>query len=243
MRFFLKIQVVVVAITFVLTPFSFISCQKERLDPEVYKAKEKLAVLGHDFSDEGFLKAIDSFDADLVKLYIEAGMGPDHKIKIGNTDVPVIFYALEKGNDLIAQLFIHKGSDINASVKGTTVLMKAVEKANVETLTLMLKNKINVNLAGNDGLTPLMVAIERINSGAVWLLINSGADINKADIHGITPLMRAVRNGNIDIVRELIKRGADVNAVTKNGMKTIKTVGKENREAMLILLKDAGAKE
>jgi ankyrin repeat protein len=171
---------------------------------------------------KGFMKAIDSKDAGVVKLFMESGMGPDTTVSIKELKIPAIFYALEKGNDLIAQLFIDRGAKLDISVKGVTVLMKAVEKASVDTLSLILKQNIDVNKPGYQGLTPLMLAIERNNSGAIWLLLQKGADINKADNNGITPLMRALRVGDTDIVRELIKKGADVNAVTKNGMKTTK---------------------
>lgn len=228
--------ILVFAITLPLT-----SCKKERLNPETYRAQEKLITMGHDFTEEGFLKAIDNKDANLVKLYLESGMSVDQPININKLKVPVIFYALEKGNDLIAQLFIDRGADLNASVKGMTVLMKAVEKANVDTLSMMLKKNADINKTGGDGITPIMLALERNNHGATWLLMNSGADINKADVHGITPLMRAVRVGETDIVKELLKKGANAKAVTKNGLKITKLIGEKNKEALTILLQDAGA--
>lgn len=241
MGFYLKNQYVAIILIVFVTGMSFVSCRKERLNPETYKAREKLVTLGHDFTEEGFMKAIDSKDAGIVKLFMESGMGPDTTVKIKELQIPAIFYALEKGNDLIAQLFIDRGAKLDASVKGVTVLMKAVEKASVDTLSLILKQNVDVNKAGYQGLTPLMLAIERNNSGAIWLLLQKGADINKADANGITPLMRALRVGETDIVRELIKKGANVNAVTKNGMKTTKTINEKNKEALTILLKDAGA--
>jgi hypothetical protein len=241
MMFVKKIQLVTAIILVFVIVLVLTSCKKERLNPETYKARERLISIGHDFTEEGFLKAIDSKDANLVKLYLESGMSVDQPININKLKVPVIFYALEKGNDLIAQLFIDRGADLNASVKGMTVLMKAVEKANVDTLSMMIKKKADINKAGGDGVTPIMLAVERNNHGAIWLLMNSGADINKADVHGITPLMRAVRVGETDIVKELLKKGANAKAVTKNGLKTTKMIGEKNKEALTILLKDAGA--
>jgi len=241
MRFIQTKQYLAVILLIMLAGFSITSCKKERLNPETYRAQEKLITMGHDFTEEGFLKAIDSKDANLVKLYLESGMSVDQPININKLKVPVIFYALEKGNDLIAQLFIDRGADLNASVKGMTVLMKAVEKANVDTLSMMIKKKADINKAGGDGVTPIMLAVERNNHGAIWLLMNSGADINRADVHGITPLMRAVRVGETDIVKELLKKGANAKAVTKNGLKTTKMIGEKNKEALTILLKDAGA--
>lgn len=241
MRFIQAEQYVAIILVIMLAGLSLTSCKKERLNPETYRAQEKLITMGHDFTEEGFLKAIDSNDANLVKLYLESGMSVDQPININKLKVPVIFYALEKGNDLIAQLFIDRGADLNASVKGMTVLMKAVEKANVDTLSMMLKKNADINKTGGDGITPIMLALERNNHGAIWLLMNSGADINKADVHGITPLMRAVRVGETDIVKELLKKGANAKAVTKNGLKITKLIGEKNKEALTILLKDAGA--
>ena len=86
-----------------------------------------------------------------------------------------------------------------------------------------------------------MTAIESENNGAAWLFMQSGANVNAADIYGVTSLMRALGKGNIDIVRELIKKGANVNAVTRKGTKTSKFIGEKEREAMTVLLRDAGA--
>lgn len=240
MRFISKKQLLL-SFLVILIAFMAFSCKSKRLDAKVYKSREKLITLGYDFTEESFLKAIDKSDMDLVKLFIDSGMSPDTVLKIKDIPIPVIFYALEKGNDLVVQLLIHSGANINNSVKDVTVLMKAVEKANVDTLSLMLKEGVDVNKTGENGLTALMTSIERKNSGATWLLLKSGADVNKADKNGITPLMRALKTGETDIVRELIKKGADVNAISKNGLKTSKTLGKENREEITLLLKDAGA--
>lgn len=219
-----------------------ISCKSDRVDASVYKSREKLIMMGYDFTEDGFIKAINEGKLDVVKLFIDSGMSPDTTSKIGETSVPAIFFALEKQQDLLAQLLVNSGADLSANTKGVTILMKAVEKGNAETISLILKKGADVNEPGDDGLTPLMIAIERKNSAAFWLLLKSGADVNKADMFGITPLMRAVRIGEIDIVRELLKKGADVKAESKNGMKLESTVNEKKREDIKILLKQAGLK-
>ncbi|HPS30745.1 MAG TPA: ankyrin repeat domain-containing protein [bacterium] len=220
----------------------FSSCKSDRVDAATYKAREKLVMLGNDFTDEGFIKAVKANKFDTVKLYLDSGMSPDTTSKIGTIDVPAIFFALEKQSDIIVQMLIRTGTDLKKQTKGVTVLMKAVEKGNTATVALVVEKGADVNQSGENGLTPLMIAIEKQNMDAFWLLTKSGADVNKSDISGITPLMRAVRVGNVDMVRELLKKGANVNAESKNGLKIEKVITEKTREEMIILLKQAGLK-
>jgi len=227
-------------ISAVLTIFLFSSCNsRERLDPNELKQKDKLVSLGYDFTEEAFVKAVKNGELDVVNLFIKSGMSPDTKIKLGNYNVPVIFYALENKKEDIVRLLVDMGANLESGAAGVTVLIKAVEKADVQTLRLMIEKGVNVNKFGEMGVTPLMAAIEEGNDGAAWLLINSKADINATDRLGITPLMRAVREGNVDIVKELLKRGADINAESKRGLKVYNLIGDKNREALEILLEKA----
>ncbi|HNW81747.1 MAG TPA: ankyrin repeat domain-containing protein [bacterium] len=220
----------------------FSSCKSDRVDAATYKAREKLVMLGNDFTDEGFIKAVKANNIDVVKLYIESGMSPDATEKLGDTPVPAIYFALDQQLDLVVQILIKAGADLKNQTKGVTILMKAVEKGNSATVALVVEKGADVNQSGENGLTPLMIAIEKQNMDAFWLLTKSGADVNKSDISGITPLMRAVRVGNVDMVRELLKKGANVNAESKNGLKIEKVITEKTREEMIILLKQAGLK-
>ena len=219
-----------------------VSCSnRERTAPSVYKARDQLAVLGYEFDEGSFVKAIKNKRSDIVKLFIDAGMSPDTTFEVGKKyHVPVVFYAIESGDEMTFQVLLHSKVDLKASVEGISVLMKAAQKGTPEMISLIIKSGADINAKGYDGITPLMTAIENGNNGAAWLFIQSGADVNAADIYGITPLMRAVSKGNIDIVRELIKKGADVNTETKNGTKVYKFIGQNEREAIEILLHDAG---
>lgn len=219
-----------------------ISCgSRERTAPSVYKSKEKLAVLGYEFNEENFEKAVKEKRADIVKLFIDAGMSPNTTFEVGKRHIPVIFYAINNGDEMTFQVLIHSKVDLHYSVDGVSLLSKAAEKGTPEMISLIIQSGVDINIAGYNMMTPLMTAIENDNNGAAWLFIQSGANVNAADINGITPLMRALGKGNIDIVRELIKKGANVNATTKNGTRTSKFIGKTEKEAMELLLRDAGA--
>ena len=219
-----------------------ISCGKSgRTAPSVYKAREKLEVLGYEFDEESFVKAIKEKRSDIVKLFIDAGMSPDSTFTAGNYQIPVIFYVIESGDEMSFHVLLHSNANLKASVKGVSVLDKAAQKGTPEMISLIIKSGVDIDTLGYDRMTPLMTAIESENSGAAWLFIQSGANVNAADIYGFTPLMRALGKGNVDIVRELIKKGADVSAKTKNGTKTTKFIAEKEREALEVLLRDAGA--
>ncbi|MBP5406433.1 ankyrin repeat domain-containing protein [bacterium] len=220
-----------------------VSCGKSnRTAPSVYKSREKLELLGYEFNEKSFIQAIKDKRSDIVKLFIDSGMSPDTTFKAGKYQVPVIFYVIESGDEMSFQVLLHSKADLLASVKGVSVLDKAAQKGTPEIISLIVKSGADINTKGYHGMTPLMTAIENDNNGAAWLLLQSGADVNAGDINGITPLMRAISKGNVDIVRELIKKGADVNAQTKKGAQTYKFIGDKEKEAMKLLLRDAGAK-
>ena len=219
-----------------------VSCGKSgRTAPSVYKAREKLEVLGYEFNEESFVKSIKDKRSDIVKLFIDSGMSPNTTFSVGKYRIPVIFYAINSGDEMTFQVLLHSKADLLASVEGVSVLAKAAEKGTPEMISLIIKSGADINTQGYNKMTPLMTAIESENSGAAWLFIQSGADVNASDVNGITPLMRALGKGNVDIVRELIKKGANVNAVSKKGAKTSNFIGEREREAMEVLMRDAGA--
>ena len=197
-----------------------VSCGKSgRTAPSVYKSREKLELLGYEFNEESFVKSIKDKRSDIVKLFIDSGMSPNTTFKVGKYNIPVIFYAINSGDEMTFQVLLHSKANLLASVEGVSVLSKAAEKGTPEMISLIIKSGADINTEGYNKMTPLMTAIENDNNGAAWLFIQSGADVNAADIYGMTSLMRALGRGNIDIVRELIKKGANVNAVTKKGTK------------------------
>ena len=61
-----------------------ISCgNRERVAPSVYKSREKLAVLGYEFNEGDFEKAVKEKRSDIVKLFIDSGMSPDTTFTVG----------------------------------------------------------------------------------------------------------------------------------------------------------------
>lgn len=231
----------ILTLLFLLT-FLFVACEKkERVPVSVYKARESLAVFGYEFTELDLAKAVKEGRSDIVRLFFDAGMSPDSTIQHKKYQIPLIYFVIDKNDELLLQVFIQAKADLNIAVAGITPLIKAVERGNASMVSTMVKAGADINRAGYDGLTPLMAAIDKDNTGVVWTLLQLGADVNLGDLKGFSPLMRAVRGGNSEIVRELIKRGANVNQTSKNGTKIKSFIGKNRKEIELLLI-EAGAK-
>lgn len=97
-------------------------------------------------------------------------------------------------------------------------LADAAMNGNVDTVKLLLKQKVDVNAAQGDGTTALHWAAFRDDLDLAQLLLQSGANVKAATRNGaITPLTMAARNGSAAMVGLLLKAGADANTTSANG--------------------------
>jgi len=128
---------------------------------------------------------------------------------------------------------------------GRTPLFKALFEGSAQRVEELLKKGAKVDAKDNHGVTPLMYIVsgEQANIECVKTLLDNAAAVNTIDNQGWTPLMHATQGGNIEVVKLLIAHKADVNAKTKDGMYPLRLPIKRKDQAMIDLLKKAGAKE
>ena len=107
-----------------------------------------------------------------------------------------------------------------AQADGSTPLMLAIDRGEVDAAARLVRSNANVNAANEYGATALWVAAASGNASMVKLLLDAHANPNAALLSGETPLMTAIDNGNADTAALLIARGADVNARESNGGQT-----------------------
>ena len=68
------------------------------------------------------------------------------------------------------------------------------------------------------------------------------AYVNSLDPHGCTPLFYACLNGHVDVAQLLLLRGADPHIATPEGLTPLAVArGRENNQALIRVLEDAGA--
>jgi ankyrin repeat protein len=135
------------------------------------------------------------------------------------------------------------GSDGLAFDTDVTPLMRAAERADLDSVKRLLAEGASVN--GKDwlGKTPLLHACVHgsLNPDVVKALLAAGADVNVRDKGGTTPLIAAVTmaqgTGQARIIRELLAAGADVNAKdASGGTALMQASANGNTEAVTLLL-------
>lgn len=154
--------------------------------------------------------------------------------------------------DDMVEYLIRKGSDVNLKDKeGKTALLWASSNS-LENAKILIANNAKVNEAANDGMTPFLQATLGFSSGKVpiemcELLRKNGANINaelkRQTALKWTALHYAASNGDAELVKYLIKHGANVNKATGEGSTPLFLAKLGNHEAVVQILKKAGAKE
>ena len=131
---------------------------------------------------------------------------------------------------------------VGAQADGSTPLMLAVDRNDVDVATRLVRSHANVNAANEYGATALWIASANGNLQLITLLLDAHADPNAALLSGETPLMTAVDNGHTDAAKLLLERGADVNARERKGGQDALMWAAANRSASIVkLLLDHGA--
>ena len=111
----------------------------------------------------------------------------------------------------IAETILCAGADVNIqNAKGLTALSKAVAKANLPIMHLLLDAKCDINLS-----YPLMFAVIKNQLDIVELLISKGCSVNGHSVFVEPPLIHACKTGYSNIIHFLLTNGADPNVVTR----------------------------
>jgi ankyrin repeat protein len=94
-----------------------------------------------------------------------------------------------------------------ADAKGVTALIKAIQKGNIEAVSMLLNSNVEVNVkTGSYGWTPVHWACHADQSDILSLLIRSGADVNVIDVEQKTAGHIAAISQNPDCIKVLIKQ-------------------------------------
>jgi ankyrin repeat protein len=121
--------------------------------------------------------------------------------------------AVKSGDKPALRALIQKKVDVNAAEPdGSTALLFASYRDDLESADLLIRAGAKVNAANDLGVTPLWPASENGSSTMVRRLLEAGANPNAALLAGETPLMVAARSGYPDVVEQFLNKGASVNA-------------------------------
>lgn len=149
-----------------------------------------------------------------------------------------------KAGDLAAVRKLVAGrADVNApSGDGSTPLLWAAHKSDVELAQILIAAGAKPDAANNYGITPLLDASRTGDVDMMDLLLKAGADPKRTHPDGETPLMAASRAGSVAAVRLLLDRGVDVNATDAFQQETaLMWAAAEGQLEVVDLLLKAGA--
>jgi ankyrin repeat protein len=146
-------------------------------------------------------------------IFVSCMRGEDYRKIIEKKGMPFtqesFLKEVKAGNRGHAELFIKAGMDINSRDKdGSTALMVASERGDVQMAQLLIQNGADVNAKNIDGYTALMYIAYKGNLEIAELLIKNKADVNARDKDGWTALRYASIQGRHDIIA-LLKKEKD----------------------------------
>lgn len=121
--------------------------------------------------------------------------------------------AIHRDPKLLQLLLTFSKKHLNAreSEKGSTPLHLAIWSHSVESVEVLIEQKVDLNIRDHAGRTPLMLAA-RLNLPAIIdKLLNAGADVSLTQADRGTALHEAVMSGGFEAVKVLGNKYADLN--------------------------------
>lgn len=146
--------------------------------------------------------AIQEMDTDAVARLLARGADPNARNRPRT----------QKGFlELLQRLFTLRQKEGDENFE--TALMAAADKADTETVTLLLRKGADVHAVGPGQMTALHRAAAVGADEVTAALLSGGADPNRRAKGGDTPLIVAIRDGHGTCVSVLVDRGANPNLV------------------------------
>ena len=124
-----------------------------------------------------------------------------------------VFYAVNNNRPETLRALIALKSNINAQdLAGTTPLMVASAKNNLDCLNVLLRQKKSLKLDMTDlqGRNALIYSAYAEGTDTAAKLLNAGLNINSADALGNTPLLTAIKAKNERLALFFLQQGADL---------------------------------
>jgi len=157
-------------------------------------------------------------------------------------DGPTLVDAAKSGDRDALRTLLRKKADVNAAENdGSTALLWASYRDDLESAGLLIHAGANVNRATDLGVTPLWAASQNGSAAMVRRLLEAGANPNLALVAGETPLMVAARSGYPGVVEQLLNKDASVSARGVRGQTALMWAVAQKHSEVVKLLLDHGA--
>jgi len=190
----------------VISLIGLISCGKKSDDTKTSDSKKTEQKVTEKINPEDFFKAVKDNEIAKVKEYLSKD---PTLVKAVTTDFlkeTALAITSFNGNKEIVELLLQKGADPNVyDDMGIAPIIGAARQNQADIITMLIKNKAEVNIKNKGGEeTALHYAAEYNSGDAAKVLLANGADKNLKNSSGKTPLDVA-KDKKSDKVIELLK--------------------------------------
>jgi uncharacterized protein len=153
-------------------------------------------------------------------------------------ELPTLPEAAKHSDKATLRQLLKPGVNVNAAEgDGSTALLWAAYRDDLESADLLIRAGANVNAANDIGVTPLWAASENGSVAMVKKLLAAGANPNAKLTSGETVIMTASRAGKTDVVDLLAAKGADLNAKAMRGQTALMwAIAQRHPETVKVLL-------
>lgn len=163
----------------------------------------------------GFVRAVESGDEHVARLFLHAGFDVNARDSREWTPLMVASF---NGRETLALELIKLGASVHAQdADGYTPLHWGTVNGFLRVAALLLRKGAEVNATSLAGITPLLQAAARGHGELVALLLQHKARVNLVATDGSTALLKAVANGHWQIINHLLDAGASTAVTMQNG--------------------------
>lgn len=169
---------------------------------------------------------------EILQLLIRYGLNVKFRNRKDQNLLHLFAWYLKTVPVEIAEVLLDAGVPVDeGDNEGDTPLFYAIERRNVEFVSLLIKRGADVNKKSKDHeITPLYLAAQINDVSLVNLLLSNGADVNAKIKSGWTALHGACSDNSHQIIGILLKRGADINAENEDGRTPYSVIKSKNND-------------
>ncbi|KAI4455209.1 molting protein mlt-4 [Holotrichia oblita] len=153
--------------------------------------------------------------SEIVELFLEVGTNTRSK-PIQSNMAKLFFLSRRIKNKKIAAMLIKALVKSFRTYSWSSLLYGVVYEGNIETVEMILKVGLNVNIQDKNGNSLLSLAVLYRRKNVVELLARYHVNVNMTNNAGQTALFEASRMCDVELVEMLLNLGADINIADKN---------------------------
>ena len=185
---------------------------------ELLKDTKNRVFLGHR-NETLLMLAVESKNTEMVDLLLSIGK---HDIEmINSAGVTPLMHASATNQLMMINSLIAKGASVNqGDYDGVTSLHYAILGESASAVSVLIKNKANINAKMKNGMRPLSLAAAQGDLRIFSSILESGGDLRYIDAQGRNLYHAAAIGDNPDLIQVISshKKSPEINSPNKEGM-------------------------